>query len=215
MNPISAAYLERKLRAILGLSGGNPIPTLPDVRGFITLENDRPEWALAANELLMMFHAGAAQAVGELAYIAFTNPTGSGVLAIFEELRSMTVPGTGGATNPWAVHYDLAATALAGVLSTSTGSARDMRLIPAGSSSGNFGAIVTQVGNDVTPSATATRVHPVLSGATNGQQADVYQHPIILPPGRRIILIAEAVNTVIAAGATWRERAVEGLVELK
>ena len=211
---LNSAYLERKLRAI-GLAGSSPLQDLSDLAGFLILENDRPEWAFPGGEQLAMFNAGAVAAAAEFSYLAFTNPATSGVLAIFEEIRSIMFPGTGGATNPFSVWYDFSSTALAGSLSTGRGGARDLRLLLPTASGGNVGAIVTDAGNDPVVSATAARQNIMLSGSTNGQRGDSYTQAIILPPGRRIILIGETLNTVIAAAVSWRERPIEGNVEIK
>lgn len=83
---LSAAYFERKLRAILGLTGSNPIPGLADVAGLLVVENDRIEWALAGGELYGAVQGGQASVAGENSYVGIANPTESGVIGVVEDV---------------------------------------------------------------------------------------------------------------------------------
>lgn len=85
MRPVSAARLERKLRAIVGAQGSNLLPSLDEVVGLITLEHDRPEWAAAGGEKLASFaNFFAAGGVGAGARVLLRNMPASGELGVLE-----------------------------------------------------------------------------------------------------------------------------------
>lgn len=90
---LSAAYLERKLRAVTGVQGGNPLPELEDLNGLITLESDRPEWGLAANDLTFSHYIFlAAGGVGNATVIGWRNTPVSGSLVIIERAWARVDP---------------------------------------------------------------------------------------------------------------------------
>jgi hypothetical protein len=203
---ISAAYFERKLRAILGMTGGNPIPDLGDVAGLLVVENDRPEWAIAGGE-----HFGwgrevsAAGAAGEASYVALVNPVASGVVAIVEAIENS------GAANNFELFTNrtgtVTTTNLPGFGGSGTGRVRDLRdpaLALACSTA--FGATAAALGDG--PGWAGS---PSLTLAYTSLQHGVW----IL--GQGTALIARGVTLVAALTVVfhWRERPLEGVREIK
>lgn len=86
--PISASYLERKLRAIVGVQGSNPLPDLDDVgKGLIVLEGDRPEWRLPGGEYLWgIERSPAAGGAGTFGYVAVRVPLAAGVISVVTKI---------------------------------------------------------------------------------------------------------------------------------
>lgn len=221
--PISAAYLERKLRAITGVMGDNPLPSLEALAGFLILENDRPEWMFPANEMLGASGAFSAQAIGNFSYIAITNPVGSGVLSIIEEAH-VSPNAAGGATNTWALLIEIAAAdgtlgAIPGAVGTSRFTPRDTRLIQPN----NLTPLVTTMtfGNAANPflnapnGVTSITTGITVNGSSGTQQNDQVCIPFILKPGSRLWIVGQVVNTQIDAWASNRERAIEGGSEMR
>lgn len=85
--PLSAAYLERKLRAITGVQGSNPLPDLADLQGMMVIENDRPEWRFPGGEYLWGIHRQvAAGGAGTFAYVAVRVPLGAGIVSVVKKI---------------------------------------------------------------------------------------------------------------------------------
>lgn len=211
--PVSAAYLERKIRAITGLSGSNPLPDLEALQGLLVLESDRPEWALPGGELLVFGGSGAVAGVGEFSYVALDNPADSGVLIVVEHIRAQ--PDAAGQTNPFNLFVDRTTTVLAGQIGSGRGLARDFRAALPGTSSLVTGVGVITAGNDATPSATMFNTLVAFSGASTTAPGEEWDSPIVIPPSWRIVLVGQIVNNRIAAGLAWRERPLEGQFSLR
>ncbi len=215
-SPISAQYLERKLRAIVGVQGQNPIPELDDVKkGLIVLEADRPEWQLAGGERPWVWCDEAPGAVAELSYLTLENPANSGVLAIIEAIESqyLNVPGNSAS---FVVQIELAPLVIPplGQLTTSTPLPRDLR-----PQSFNVSALLGRTGNDAAPLTGAGptisyRINMPGKSALDGGKVG-YWAPFMMGPGSRLWLIAKPTNAPINARITGRERPIESVVEVK
>lgn len=82
---LSAAWLERKLRTVLGVTGSDVLQNISDARGLIVLESDRPEYSQPAGERLCAgSHFLAAGAAGDFGNEGLENPPNSGILVIVE-----------------------------------------------------------------------------------------------------------------------------------
>lgn len=209
--PISAGYLERKLRAITGVMGDNPLPDLTDLEGMIVVENDRAEWAIAGNELLGIrgWDTGAGVAA-QFAFAIVENPDNSGVITI-AKLRSELA-------TSWTVNLEIG-----GPLSAAPGGMtnvpflpRDLRLFKAIAAPSPFATHLRDGGHAVTPMAGVPANNQLLTqvifgGAGTLQTEDEW----ILPPSSRLWLQSTIVNVQIAGYVTIRERALEGAFELR
>lgn len=198
--PISAAYLERKLRAILGVQGSNPLPELADVNGLLVLESDRPEWMLPGGELQGWERETQAAVAAQFSWTALVNPVGSGALAVLEAVFNSGT-GTGGLI----MNYDIAASPLPGVGGSSSGRPRDGRAI------GTVLACQTQFG----ASAAALGDGPGWSVPTLQAYSGRLHGYIELGPGQALVLRPFIVNELAAAAWHWRERPLEGRFEVR
>lgn len=214
--PISAAYLERKLRAITGLKGDNPLPELADLAGLLTLENDRPEWAIAGNELLGIRGFDAAAGVAQFSFAIIENPDLSGVITIVEDIRGQP-NNAAGTSNPFTVNLEIG-----GPLSTPPGGMtnvpflpRDLRLFKPIAGPSPFATHlrddgVAAVPMTGVPANNQLLTEVVLAGAQTNFLGDYCSGPWILPPGSRLWLQGVLVNNRIAGNVIIRERAIEG-----
>lgn len=201
---ISAAYLERKLRALSGVQGGNPLEELRDLNGLVVLENDRPEWSFPANELLGFVRVAAGAIAGQFSFAALVNRPDSGVLVIVEHIRvnnnadlfvadpsqvAAAAPHLGGETS-----------------SSSIEVLRDTRSFGRGSTPTNHAARTSAGSNAVSP----------WHGPAYQLTIDVPQPlVVVLEPDTALVVVGAAVNQAVVASYIFRERPIEGLVEVK
>lgn len=193
---ISAAYLERKLRAITGIAGGNPLPTIDTVMaGLIVLEVDRPEWHFPGGEQLYGGELTQPAVVGAFGWVGLANPVGSGILAIVEQVYN----NSGGAGQ------------------VSIGSQNAMPGVAAGQRDDDYArdkrhrglsACELQRGTNLVAQLTTVR-HHVTSATTLP-----YTGVIVLPPGFFAVVEHTVANTQTQASFVWRERPVEGTVTI-
>lgn len=199
---LNAAYLERKLRAI-GLVGSAPLEDLKDVAGLITVESDRAEWAFPGGEWLRMCHANAGAVAAELSFVGLINPGGSNMLFIVEVLKAR-----GQACNVYQANSTAVAAAfprLAGaVAQTISAFARDFRL----------GTQVSSAALEVGSNVVSPWTGPI-DVMEAPERIVMSSSPIILPPDSALVVAGGIVNTAMAAGFWWRERNLEGNVEIK
>lgn len=81
--PINTSRWQNKVRAMFGLQGDNPVPTLRDLLPVAIVENDRPESRVAGGDFLVgAFGTQAAGAAGTTSQIALINPVKSGLVGI-------------------------------------------------------------------------------------------------------------------------------------
>lgn len=212
--PISAAYLERKLRAIAGVAGGNPLPDLSDLNGLLVLESDRPEWMLAGGESLRAFFAFQGGGVGNLAVVGLFNGAASGLIAVTERIHAWAA---GGAGNRIVVAW-----VDANPSANSTAIPRDGRDPVTALGTG----AVIGVGGD-----SSRTVATLLAAPFNLVDFDefpeseagsgAYTTPIVIPPGKGIVvyevdtLNARVLNSAMVASFAWRQRPIEGDFEIK
>lgn len=218
--PISAAYLERKLRAVSGVQGSNPLPDLAQLAGLVTLEADRPEWAFPANEFFYSRGLEAVAGVGEFSYVTLENPAQSGVLVIVEEIRSQPNFQSGQA-NPVELALESSGALIippAGQIGSNNGVRRDTR-IGLGTTTQLGSVAIVRQGNDAAPFTGAVLVTTtgiLLAGNSTTQAlGDAPRVPWVLAPGTRLWAVGVIVNNRICIGFSWRERPLEGLSELK
>lgn len=206
--PISAAYLERKLRAIVGVGGSNPLPDLGDVTGLITLESDRPEWRITANEQLFdgFFNSGAV--VAEQLTLLIHNPPSSGVIAVLTHLHQFTI-----ATNVFFGNND--PTVVAPPWGVVNGANRDTR--------GLSGLGFTCAVKFYSATLTAAEVTTLTAGGILIDRVEVgvagssiyHERTYILSPGYWIAFIATAANVAGMVSLHGYERPLEGRFEVK
>lgn len=80
--PINISRFQNKLRALMGLRGENPIPTIKELLPIVVMESDRPEWEQPGGEMLWMTFASLAAVAGNTGHYVLWNPPGSGLLQI-------------------------------------------------------------------------------------------------------------------------------------
>lgn len=189
---INAAYLERKLRAIAGVTGSNILPDLSDIgAGLVVLESDRPEWALAGGELRYIRGATiGAGGAGTVTIVALQNPANSGVIAIMERAQY----GPGGVTARWWANVTT-------VVGGSRGYNKDFRQ--------SRGDPLAAVNSACVVGGTNTELP-----GTSGQDTSSYvlqqsDENWIIPPGQNIAIKTNN-NIGVDVAFHWRERPVEG-----
>jgi hypothetical protein len=202
--PISAGYLERKVRAITGVAQSNPLGDLEDVlAGLIVLENDRMEWGFPANEFYGFIQRAQIAVAAQFSHVAVVNPPGTSVIVVVEDLTS-----SADSSIFIASPADLGAGPI--FLAGSTASVglfeRDLR-IKAG---GVFATRVETGSNVVVP--WQGPCWPV-SGPNDTRRTNNFG--MIIPPGRAIIVAPQALNTALTVGFAIRERPIEGTFEIK
>lgn len=207
--PISAAYLERKLRSLSGVAGKNPLPDLEDLKGLIVLENDRPEWSNPAGENLC---AGVVQFIAVAAQLMtarLRNPDNSGVLAIVERVSAASGAASqvraSEAYNPGLV-VDLG-----------TLFATKVNRDPRGRDNTTFNVtacILSGVTNAIAQSVGIPFAQMICPGNT---QVELVSHgePLVIPPGGAVDVDFFALNTPENANFYWRERPLEGDFDLR
>lgn len=187
--PISASFLERKLRAITGAQGSSILRTVGDLAGIVVVESDRPEYAFAGGE----FYFGASMqrdpAAGQFAHIALLNPADSGVIVIVE---------LAGHNGPQAT-YGLSVESAITKTTAGTRTRRDTR-IPA---TGSPAAAQLWSWEAAAPLA----LGPYDIGAPSPNQ---YREPVILVAGNCFVIESNATDTLMNTKWSWRERAIEG-----
>lgn len=212
-SPISASYLERKLRSIVGLTGDNPLPDLDSLHGLLALEVDRPEWRFPANEFYRSFLVFTSQTAGNLTVIQLFNQAGSGLLAVVTALHVWTA---GGAANRGVVAWISSP-----ISANSQAVCRD----------GREGLLVNSASAVGMGGDSSRTVAVLLASPFFLQDIDEfgpvqagggpYREPIIIPPGRGIVvyeadtLNARSLATQLTASMSWYVRGIEGQSELK
>lgn len=213
---ISAAYLERKLRAIVGVQGSNPLPDLSDVStGLVVLESDRIEWGRAGGESYWATGLNAPASLNERSFVTIENPLGSGTLVVVEEVHSEINP-TGGASNPFQVFVqrqpNAPLNAVPNQAQVTTAFCRDLRLGNDASSAilrQGRGSLAVILASNV---MTATGIQ--LAGV-NVALHDYFVSRWVLPPNSRLWFVGLADNTQIQVGVMHRERPLEGQLEIR
>jgi len=81
-DPINVNRFQNKVRALFGMRGGNPVPTLKDILPTVVLEDDRPEAAFGGGEMLLCGFAVNLAVVAEQSAVLLRNPPGSGVIDV-------------------------------------------------------------------------------------------------------------------------------------
>lgn len=206
--PISAAYLERKLRAILGVQGSNPLPDLSDALGLITLENDRPEWALPGGERLLAQQSGVAAFAGELSWVGVAVPRNGGVITIVERMDLLSTVSAAGAFLRMIGDSSFDAMLAASTQASMTPvDGREDPLVFASATKIITGHSVAGPGG--------TQFWSMNQNST----ALVYGQnplPVVLGPGSALLVVGPAVNVAInSCMFRVRERPLEGDVEIK
>jgi len=204
--PISASYLERKLRSIVGVQGSNPLPELADViNGLVVLENDRPEWGFAGGEVrasgLVQFFPNAANTNSA----QLRNPVDSGVLVIVERVQ-VSYPAVAAVTRLWEAFSvaDFATLFTANVVNRDT---RGLKTV------GDSVAAILSGVSQVAPAGSGRQFGQVQVPA--GGFFDVWPGPTMLAPGTAIMLDEGVLNMAVNFTFSWRERPLEGSFDLK
>jgi len=86
-SPININRWQNKVRAMLGLRGENPVPTIAELQQVVVVESDRPEWELAGGSPLWTSFAQITAVAAETAYAVFWNPPESGTIHIVESFQ--------------------------------------------------------------------------------------------------------------------------------
>lgn len=186
---------QNKLRALFGIRGDNPIPTIEDLRPAVIIENDRPEFSYAGGELLCWVVQGQGVVGGSFSFVGLVNPPNSNNLTVVDQVFStvealvfIAGPSDMGAAAPW----------LTGAGGSGSTVARDLRMLraigPVAEVPGTQYVIGSNVAN---PWVQAYRIGPAIS---------TVPMQVVLPPDTGIILTPIAVTLPITAGFRFRER---------
>jgi len=203
--PISASYLERKLRSIADIKGDNPLPDVESLKGLLVLESDRPEWGYAGGEVrasgLVQFAPNAANTNSA----QLRNPIGSGVLVIVEHVV-VSYPAVAAVTRLWEAFSvaDFATLFTANVVNRDT---RGLATV------GDAVAAILSGVSQVAPAGSGRQFGQVQVPA--GGFFDVWPGPTMLYPGTAIMLDEGTLNMAVNFNFSWRERPIEGLRGLK
>lgn len=92
--PININRWQNKVRALLGMRGVNPVPTIDELKPVIVIESDRPEWMWPGGTILWQTFGSLAAVAAEVAHFVLWNPPGSGVLGVITGFRSNGTQGT-------------------------------------------------------------------------------------------------------------------------
>lgn len=201
--PLSAAYLERKLRAITGVQGANPLPDLADLQGMMVIENDRLEWRLPGGEFLWtVSRFVAAGGAGTFGYVAARVPLGAGVVSVVTKIMI---------ANPGAVAQDFAIGMgqNLGVLNDGIVFPRDSR---------NLQEIPGTRRDTGVPAPLAfNELRRVSLGPTSSIELDVGYLLVasVTNQGPGIYVQSLAANVSVSVGLEGYERPLEGDVEIK
>jgi hypothetical protein len=204
VRPISASYLERKLRAIVGVSGDNPLPDLEDIKGLLVLESDRPEWAIAGGEQLYGGTVNQPLVAANVSAAELRNPANSGVILVVSRVIT-SLSAAGGQT----LKIGFGTATLATQFNTK--STVDTRRGDAGTQTNSA---ATMSGQATTP-GDPTGGQIILQTLAPANTPVYWETPIILAPNSSLYVVSGVVNQTLIAAFSWRERPVEGSVEIK
>jgi len=199
MEPINITRFQNKVRAIYGMRGGNPIPTIAELQPILAIEVDRPEWGYAAREDSFGVFASQAGVAGNFGFVGLFNPANSGVIAVVEfakNISSIAVLLTCGAevlpANTQAVVFGNRDTRRHDGLPAATQPPAACRLLTGTAAAFAANQAHWQLGVTATLEAqTPPRYHAVISA------------------GGWWVALGGVVNTTITTTFMWRERNVE------
>lgn len=194
LNEIQDVGIGQVLRRRLGvLASGSPAPAIaPEFMPTLCVENDRPEWHYLANSKLAGATANVAAVVGQLSFVAVTNPAGSNGLVVVEHALIVTPAGS-------SIQLLTTLSSFAGTPITPT--VRDTRWIVAPQTTAGCFAQVT-AGNVAGGPPDAR--FAVFESTTTTE----WDQPVILRPGSSFCVIHATNNVAITrVSVQWRERA--------
>lgn len=193
-NEILTGSLANILSKRLGMQTGSPSPSLaPEVMPVIALEVDRPEWSALGYEARCGGSISVAAAAGFFSGFRLINPTGSNTLAVVEMFQVQSAAVVTVET------YQQQLPLLIGTAGTST--PLDTRL-PSGAVTKNSVCSLSGDNTGFVPAIAGKRVWRVPANSL-----DPISLPIVLKPGTSIEFAGATVNTLVAGGIYWRERA--------
>lgn len=181
---------QNKLRALIGVRGENPIPTLsPALTPVVVLEDDRVEWGFAGGDFIFGYFASQAAVVGEQGFMGLVNPAGSGIIAVVDLFMSVQV-----------AHIYIAGLAQVPIVGQTAflqgnGFLRDVR------EEGQNAACGRSSGSSAAP----PWLGPIGRILANAER----RINVVLPSGTGVLIVGIAANTQLDSGMTWRERAQE------
>jgi len=187
---INQPRFQAKVRAMFGIDGENPVPSLSELLPVVVIENDRVESMYDGNEFIRINGASLAAAPGFASQVALVNPIGSGVLVIVEQIACVnTVAGRLSAGS--------VLTAAPYILSANPGVPRD------GRASGGGGA--PQIWTSQTAAAPAEQFR--LYGGGNG----LLEVGWVLNPNQGLVMWAPTVGALNEVYFIYRDRALNSV----
>lgn len=87
---VNVARWQSKVRALFGVDGANPVPTLKDIIPVVVIENDRDDWGFAGQERPGGNVNTQALVAGEFGQIGLLNPIGSGVITTVRQVENLS-----------------------------------------------------------------------------------------------------------------------------
>lgn len=186
---INVSRLTRKLRSVWGLRGEDFPTDADDIRGYIGLEMDRPEWAFAGGERLMWGGFSLAAVAAQFTVHQLFNPLNSGVISVIRRVSILTSPA---ALTLWRMtDVALAAGVFTGIV------ARDTRVGVPDAGGNTISTLLFRSNNQVAaPGGSVARTH-----ASEEIEVD-----IVLAPGGGITWQCSIVNTGLDVNFIGYER---------
>lgn len=197
MDNINVVRFAAKVRAMFGMRGENPTPTLKDIVPVVVIENDRPEsnYALGNTEGLRGGVLDSAAVAANNSWGAVYNPVGSGIIGVIEAFNIITVVAAGRAQVA-VIGAQQAAFATIVAAGAASLFGRDTRLhtptIQVGGLKTSFGA---------TLGALSTPMWDLEDGE--------YAWPVVLGPGSALLFTNVTINERLEVSILARERAQE------
>lgn len=193
---INVARWQNKARAMFGIDGENPIPTLMELKPVGMIEGDRPENEFAGNGALFMGDSQdiAAGGAGNAGQVALLNPTSSGILAIIQQVDATAATSTlADVTGISEANVQANFTQLA---TFQQGNPRDSRLF------GQRSALQMWFRNNAVFAGASYRWRIASRLGDLNQATGI----LVLHPGFGFVFADSVANEVFRLSAMWRER---------
>jgi len=191
-NELQVGRFNAVLHKLLNMKDNAPAPQLAgDVAAVLVLENDRPEWAFLAGEMLCAATTQSGPVAAQISQCQIFNPANSSVLLVLEKIFFFVI-----GANQSVVTINRTQTLAA---ASGAGSARDFRY--------GIGGVSNARITGVTPAGASTTVFAQLTQPL--LTTSVWDVPLIIAPGNGVNVNVGTVNMGLACTFIWRERVLE------
>lgn len=210
--PINVNRWQNKIRAMMGLRGENPVPTLAELVTVVGVELDRAEWGYAGQETRWISrNISSAAVAGQLSGVGIRNPIDSGVLVIVELVVNTAVSSSQNAQVKLRRGPDPIATFLSDV---TVNGIIDTRFYPVDGTTNppdSAHEVTTAIAGGLPAPAQPLGFFP--SGPSTQESARLLVHPFhpvaILAPGSLLLLEGTVANLAMSGWFYGRTRVLE------